>query len=805
VEASAPRAPHSALLTALNGAWHRRAVLVLLVIALAHWLVHVIQAFQVFALGLPRPEARGVLGEVWPWLAESEWLHFVLNGLLLVGLLLLRPGFRGAAREWWTAALGIQIWHFFEHTLLLGQNLSGHFLFGKGQPTSILQLVVPRMELHLYYNGVVMVPFLAAICCHLWPPERGRRRRATLGFAVLALIPFVALPPSLALRPAPAAARPARLLEVRLDPVGGTRVPQGRPFKFRATARNVAANAASFALVLALQPKTGGRQVSFDGWTQTVPPHASVTRVFTVTTSQWFADLGRFHVIAQPFIRRAVIQLDVTPSPVEVPRFEDVAARTGLHASIPGFSCGEWAAGAAWGDVDGDGDPDVFLPRGNRPPQLWINDGGHFVDEAAARGISGGGQLLGAVFVDYDNDGDQDLYVTANGPNLLYRNDGKGVFENVAAAAGVADHGPSQSAAFGDYDRDGYVDLYVADHVGCRNGRKLAFPDHLYHNEGDGMFTDKTALLEQQGSTNGAGFQATWVDVDGDGDLDLYLANDQFGPNPEPNVLWRNDGPAPGGGWRFTVVPGAGAALRLSTMGIAPGDYDRDLDIDLLLTNMGPSVLLRNDGDLRFVDAAAAAHVSRPMENARDIAITWGAVFADLNNDGWEDLYVPAGRLEAMLLEPNAVFTNAHDRTFLDHSAPSRADDPGISRGVALADYDKDGRIDLLVVDQLGHPRLYRNVTPRRGTHWLEVRLVGRVSNRDGCGARAILVAGQTRMLRQLFCGGTSLGSGSEPVLHFGLGHQGTLTKLVIVWPSARRQVVERPPIDRRITILEQD
>ncbi len=791
--------------TAFNGPWHRGAVQVLVVIALGHWLEHVVQAFQVFALGWPRPEARGVLGDVWPWLADSEWPHFILNGVLLVGLVLLLPGFRGVAREWWTAALGIQVWNFFEHTLLLGQKLSGLFLFGKGQPTSVLQLLVPPMELHLFYDGVVMAPVLAAVCCYAWPPERGRKRRATLGFAVLALVPVVALLPSWALLPAPAAAGPARPLEVRLDPVGGTRVPQGRPFSFRATARNESAGAASLALVFALQPERGGRQVSFERWTQTVPPRASVTRIFTVTTSQWFAGLGRFHIIvAQPSIRGAVVQLDVTPSPVEVPRFEDVAARTGLRASIPGFSCGDWAAGAAWGDVDGDGDADLFLPRGNRPPQLWINYGGRFVDEAAKRGISRGGQLLGAVFVDYDNDGDQDLYVTANGPNLLYRNDGNGGFTNVTWFAAVADDGPSQSASFGDYDGDGYVDLFVADHVGCQNGKRVAFPDHLYHNEGDGTFTDQTALLEKQGSTTGAGFQATWVDVDGDGDLDLYLANDQFGPNPEPNVLWRNDGPAPGGGWRFTVVPGTGAALRLSTMGIAPGDYDRDLDIDLLLTNIGPSVLLRNDGGLRFVDVAPAAQVSRPMENARDKAITWGAVFADLNNDGWEDLYVPAGRLEVMELEPNAVFTNAHDRTFLDHSAPSRADDPGISRGVALSDYDQDGRIDLLVVDQLGHPRLYRNVTPRRGTHWLEVRLVGRVSNRDACGARVILVAGRTRMLRQLFCGGTSIGSGSEPVLHFGLAHERELTKLVIVWPSARRQVVERPPIDRRITILEQ-
>src|SRR5262249_52662323 len=157
----------------------------------------------------------GVLGVLWPWLADSEWLHFVYNGALLAGLVLLRPGFRGVAREWWTAALGVQVWHFFEHALLLSQKITGHFLFGKEQPTSVVQLVVPRLELHLFYNGAVMIPLLLAACCDAWPPERGRQRQATLTFIVLALVPVAGLLPSWALLLAPAAAGSTQPLEVR--------------------------------------------------------------------------------------------------------------------------------------------------------------------------------------------------------------------------------------------------------------------------------------------------------------------------------------------------------------------------------------------------------------------------------------------------------------------------------------------------------------------------------------------------------------------------------------------------------------
>jgi hypothetical protein len=158
------------LIARLNGPWHRQALRIFLIIVLAHWVEHVMQAIQVYALGWPRPQANGALGMVFPWLVTSEWLHYIYAFVMLIGLFVLRPAFVGRARRWWTIALVIQIWHHFEHLLLLGQALTHTTLFGRPVPTSILQLVFPRMELHLFYNAVVFVPMLIGMYYYAHPP-----------------------------------------------------------------------------------------------------------------------------------------------------------------------------------------------------------------------------------------------------------------------------------------------------------------------------------------------------------------------------------------------------------------------------------------------------------------------------------------------------------------------------------------------------------------------------------------------------------------------------------------------------------
>lgn len=160
-------------LTVLNTTGHRTGLAVFLVIVLAHWAEHVVQAIQIWVLGWPVPESRGVLGGWFPWLVKSEALHYGYALVMLVGLIILRPGFTGAARTWWTAALAIQVWHHFEHLLLLGQKVTGNNLAGEPVPTSVVQLVAPRVELHLFYNAVVFAPMVVAMVLHRRPAAPG--------------------------------------------------------------------------------------------------------------------------------------------------------------------------------------------------------------------------------------------------------------------------------------------------------------------------------------------------------------------------------------------------------------------------------------------------------------------------------------------------------------------------------------------------------------------------------------------------------------------------------------------------------
>jgi hypothetical protein len=159
-------------IASINGRHHRVALNIFMVVVLAHWAEHLVQAYQVWVLDLPRPAARGVLGQVFPWLVTSEWLHYAYAIVMLVGLFLLRPGFVGAARTWWTVALVIQFWHHIEHLLLLVQAQTHTFFFGGAVPTSVAQLVVPRVELHLFYNSIVFIPMVVAVYRHLRPTDR---------------------------------------------------------------------------------------------------------------------------------------------------------------------------------------------------------------------------------------------------------------------------------------------------------------------------------------------------------------------------------------------------------------------------------------------------------------------------------------------------------------------------------------------------------------------------------------------------------------------------------------------------------
>ena len=608
-------------------------------------------------------------------------------------------------------------------------------------------------------------------------------------------------------------------------PVAGTlraasvsSVAQGLPFRFEIVLRNVDATSANAESALVLRSPAGA-EVSFARLARSVPGDSRIVVRQRVVASQWFAQLGTYTIRA-PGITSGRLRFDVTRSPKVVPQFEDVAVASGLarEHQAPHIDGYAYAAGAAWADVEGDGDLDLYVPQQGAGANLWLNQDGGFIDRGLERGVGngepGGVEFsvgLGAVFADYDNDGDPDLYVSNDGLNRLYNNDGTGNFIDVTQAAGASGgDAPSSSASWGDYDDDGFLDLYVTNYVRCADARcNLYFPDVLLHNEGDGTFSDVSALLHKKTSTKGAGFQAAWFDYDTDGDQDLYLANDYVGPSPEPNVMWRNDGAGTNGEWTFTDVSiASGMRLSINTMGVGLGDYDRDLDLDVALSNIEALKLMRNDGDGGFTDKAAFARIQRPAVQDAEKAITWALEFHDLNLDGWEDLYVTGGLLQNTTsfaaAQPDAVFVNSGGGRFLDLSAPSGADDPRIGRGAAFADYDGDGRVDVYVVNQGEMPALYRNVTPRRRQHWLQVDTEGTISNRDGCGARLIASLSRTvGLLRHVHCGSTGFASGSDPTVHFGLGATTTVRRLVIVWPSGRRQVLQDITADRRIVVRE--
>ena len=403
-------------------------------------------------------------------------------------------------------------------------------------------------------------------------------------------------------------------------------------------------------------------------------------------------------------------------------------------------------------------------------------------------------ESTGVTFADFDNDGWKDLYVVSRGPNVLFRNlEGRG-FEDVTAAAGVSDPDDGKSASWGDFDQDGNLDLYVTNwscYPDC--GRPMyGDSDHLYRNQGDGTFEDVTAYLGAQ--TMGAGHAASFLDFDNDGDLDIYLVNDQF-INGIGNVLWRNDGPGCKG-WCFTEISEeAGVDQRVMGMGVATADYDNDGDLDIYFTNAGPMVLLQNQLDGTFENVAETTGVETPE------SVGWGAAFLDYDNDGWRDLYLAvAMKMDRHTLPGNILFHNNADGTFERIACDTGASDVGGTIGIAYADYDKDGRVDFVIGNHIDGYRLYRNKgisSPEN--HWLTIELVGAGPvNRDAVGSRVLLTTEDGASQMDEVTNGSSMGSGNELALHFGLGISEQVTEITVVWPDGVRQTFEDISGDQR-------
>ncbi len=518
------------------------------------------------------------------------------------------------------------------------------------------------------------------------------------------------------------------------------------------------------------------------------------------------------------------------------PLFHDAAAEAGIEFKhLPRVRSSllseDSGSGACFVDFDGDGDLDVFLVNFGASNALLRNVGGTFEDVTKTSGLGGRGDGMGCLFGDVDNDGDQDLFLSGFGPDSYWRNEGDGTFVDATAEAGLRGGGWGMGASFGDYDLDGDIDLYVPRYVTYkvesasraletdRDGNLVPLSlnpfsfepqgNTLYRNEGGGRFKDVTAAAGVRDS-RGRGMQAVFADLDHDGYPDIYVANDI-----STNVLFHNRGD----GTFVNAADESWTADFRSSMGIAVGDFDNDLDQDMLVTHwiaqmnalymnvleQGP---LGKEGlRLHFSDVAEPAGLG---ESSMDFS-GWGVGFFDADNDGYLDVFIANGstlerkeKREELVSQKNLLFHNNGDGTFSDVSERCGEDfnRPGNGRGAAFGDYDGDGDIDILLNNANGAAQLLRNDW-NSGNHWLKVRLRGTRGNRDGVGARVeITLPGGARQVRMLVSGGSFLSS-SSPVAHFGLGRESRVEKIVVHWPGGGLQTLTGAKADQTVIVIE--
>lgn len=521
--------------------------------------------------------------------------------------------------------------------------------------------------------------------------------------------------------------------------------------------------------------------------------------------------------------------------------FADVAAKTGIifvhdnAASPEKYLIETMGAGAAWIDYDGDGDMDIYFANSAAtkayPPAkslkgvLYRNDSGVFTDVTVQAGVAADGLFaMGVAVGDYDNDGDPDLYVTGYDRSILYRNNQDGTFTDVTSKGGVANRGKwGSSAAWFDYDKDGLLDLLVVNYVDWSPARNIRCGDPkpgyraychpnkfrgqtpaLYRNAGGGAFTD-VSVPTKIGNKPGNGLGVVTFDVDGDGWQDVFIANDSM-----ENFLYMNQR----GKFFEETALAAGVAYgedgkAEAGMGTDAADYDGDGRLDLIVTHLDREFnrLYRNIGDGSFEDATFTGrlgHHSYQMSG-------FGVRFMDYDNDGWRDLFIANGHVidniplyhaEVSYAERKTVYRNVRG-TFTPVSDALGPDvlKPMVSRAAASGDYDNDGDLDILVSNNGQAPQLLRNDGGNRN-HWLQVRLVGTRSNRDGIGAKVRVVVGGVAQVDEAK-GGMSYQAAHDPRLHFGLGQKDHVEMVEVRWPSGVVDRVANVAGDRVLTIKE--
>jgi hypothetical protein len=528
-----------------------------------------------------------------------------------------------------------------------------------------------------------------------------------------------------------------------------------------------------------------------------------------------------------------------------VPQLEDVTARAGVtfshtSATEKKYIFESMTGGVAVFDYDRDGWPDIYFTNaptvdmalhGKTVPGVLYrnNHDGTFTDVTEKAHLTKPCLAMGVAVGDYDNDGWPDLYVTCLGGNILYHNNGDGTFSDVTAQAGVSDGRWSAGAAFGDYDNDGFVDLMVANYVDfhlsdlprfgstsyCKyrgvdvqcgpRGLKGA-GDSLFHNNGNGTFTDVSKAAGVSDPEGYYGLGVVWGDFGGMGHPDIYMANDAT-----PNYFYRNmgNGKFQEIGFESGTALSANGAEQAS-MGIAVGDYNHSGRSSLFVTNFENENddLFRNEGGYNFDEVSYAAGLGLsglPL-------VKWGTAFVDLDNDGWQDLITVAGHVypqvdqipgEIGYREAKLLNLNQKDGTFCDASneAGPALEEKSVSRGLAVGDLFNDGNMDVVINDLDGRPLILRNhgVT---GRHWVSFELAGTKSNRLALNARVKVTAGGMVQTGEIHSGGSYL-SQNDLRLHFGLGTASTIDSVEVDWPSGTVDKIGHLEADHFYSILE--